>query len=403
MMEYLRKTFSFSEKTILLILRFLMFFVMLYLTIYNFQEEFNFMLLTIIFSVFLCSNLVFVFLDDNIFRRKTFRYGVFLFDVVIISSVIYFTRGIDTDLYLAYFLIIFIASGTRNIAYTFISTIVVASIYSLLLTYKGVAFSFDNPALLLRIPFFFIVSFIFLYYAQIEKRSVENQVARMDRLSMLGEMLAAVLHELKNPLTIILGYASELDKTKDVDRQREIWQDIVEAVQKSSKIVKNILSYVKYSDESEKLMIGVNDLVNSTIDILNEQLKINRIEVVRNLSPDLPQILGNYGYLQQVFLNLINNARNVLIQCKGLRQVTVSTFHKGKKIIISVKDNGPGIKKESLDKIFDPFFTTRTEGTGLGLSLCFRIVKKHKGNIYVKSKYGEGAEFFVELPIGEND
>lgn len=399
MENILKKIVSLNEKSIMILLRFLVIIVTYYLSLYNIQKEYNAFLLWAIFGFFIFSNLAFILFDRQLFTLRRFRIIVFFIDVILISSIIYFTRGFDTDLYLAYFLIIFMSGGSKNISFAFITTLVAASIYTLLLTVRGVKFSIDNPALFIRIPFFFVISFIFLYYAREERDYIEKQVTRMDRLSMLGEMLAAVLHELKNPLTIILGYASEMDKAKTPEKQKEVWADITEAVRKSSKIVKNILSYVRYSDRAEQTVMNLNELVDSTIEIAYEQLKINKIQLVKEYDPSIPVMVGNNGYLQQVFLNIINNARIAMVKHEGIKKLTVTTTMWGKNVIIKFADTGPGIKQDNIEKIFEPFFTTRSEGTGLGLSLCYKIVKQHGGDISVSSKPGKGAVFTILLPV----
>jgi len=144
--------------------------------------------------------------------------------------------------------------------------------------------------------------------------------------------------------------------------------------------------------------IDINSVLNQTIELLQNHAHINNIEISRDLQPDLPIIASDQSQLQQVFLNLINNAIDA-IEKDGL--IEVKTRKENSQILIRIKDNGPGIHEKHLKKIFDPFFTTKEvgKGTGLGLSVSYNIVEKLGGAITVESIVSEGTVFNVKLPI----
>jgi signal transduction histidine kinase len=400
--DIFKKAFSLNDKSVLIILRFLVILVSLFLVIYSFEAATVTGLKSLIamFALYALSNVTLFFMEETYFSRRWFRMSIFALDIVLISLIIFFSHGIDTDMYLVYFLIIFMAGGKNSIGHAFMMTVVVVVIYTALLSLRGGDISFANSSLLLRIPFFFILSFIFLYYADSERRTMEKQVAQMERLSALGEMLAAIMHEIRNPLSVLLSYSHALKEAKsDKDRQ-EMWDEVISASEKTSLIIKNIMSYVRQGEVSDRMRVNINDVVEMALGLSSEQLRFDKISLKTELGADMPEISGNVQSLEQVFVNLINNARNALKaqeQNSG-KQITVATSHKKKSVFIMISDNGPGIKKEALERLFEPFFTTHSEGTGLGLSLCYRIIHQHGGAISVQSTYGQGAVFTVELP-----
>jgi signal transduction histidine kinase len=130
-------------------------------------------------------------------------------------------------------------------------------------------------------------------------------------------------------------------------------------------------------------------------------LKVNNIELVAELQPDLPMTMANFQQMQEVFVNIINNAEQAVLEAHGRGKLLVTTIAEGTTIKITFTDDGPGILQENITKIFDPFFTTKAvgKGTGLGLSICYGLVQAHGGRIYARSALGQGATFIVEIPI----
>ncbi|MFH1368434.1 MAG: ATP-binding protein [Elusimicrobiota bacterium] len=400
-----KKAFALNDKSVLITLRFLVIIVCAFLVMYGFDANKVYSLkpLILIFSLYALSNVAFIFIDRRYFSLRWFRISLFMLDLVLISLLIYFSHGIDSDLYLVYFLMIFMAGGRNSIGHAFVMTIVVVVVYGALVSLRGGEISLNNTVLLLRIPFFFIISFIFLYYSDAERRAAEKQVAHMERLSALGEMLAAVLHEIRNPLCVLLGYSGELRKEHDEAERQKLWENIVSASEKTSRIIKNIMDYVRLGEAPERLLLNVNDVVESALSLTGEQLVFDNISVRKDLGPDMPAVSGNAQSLEQVLINILENARHALVSQRENRakEIRISTSYKRKTVIIEISDNGPGIKKGEIDRLFEPFFTTYAEGTGLGLSLSYKIVRQHGGMIHARSEYDKGAVFTVELPSAD--
>ncbi|HEY4490737.1 MAG TPA: ATP-binding protein, partial [Acidobacteriota bacterium] len=184
------------------------------------------------------------------------------------------------------------------------------------------------------------------------------------------------------------------------DRQRKFVDRIKESADRCHKIVHNLLSFARQHPPERKWVV-INVLIEAAIDILHYELRTSNIGVVKNLSPDIPRILVDPHQMQQVFLNIMNNARHAIENHQDSGEIRISTTRTGKCVRISFQDNGPGILPEHLSRIFDPFFTTKPVGigTGLGLSLSYGIIQEHRGTISAHSVPGEGASFVIELPV----
>jgi PAS domain S-box-containing protein len=234
-----------------------------------------------------------------------------------------------------------------------------------------------------------------------ERRRLELQAHVTSRLASLGEMAAGVAHEINNPLTGIAGYAQLLLEREGVPE--DVRSDLVtinEGARRVAGIVQGLLTFSRQS-KPERRCVDINHLVESTLALRAYHLRVNNIEVVIQLAPDLLETLVDPGQIQQVLLNLIVNAETEMKLAHSRGKLSISTEKSDKTIKIRLKDDGPGIKPEIMGRIFEPFFTTREvgHGTGLGLSLCYGIVSEHNGKIYAESKPGKGATFIVELPV----
>ncbi|HEY5297905.1 MAG TPA: ATP-binding protein [Verrucomicrobiae bacterium] len=241
--------------------------------------------------------------------------------------------------------------------------------------------------------------------AQIEKnvetlKNTQAQLIQSEKLSAVGEFVAGVAHELNNPLATVMGF-SEMLKDNDADTKNRRYLDMIyKSAQRCQKIVQSLLSFARRHQHERKPM-SVNSIVEAVLEMLNYQLRTSNIEVVTQLDPTQTMVLADGHQIQQVLLNVINNARQAIEGHKSSGQIKIFTETSGEHIHIIIRDNGPGISAENLLRIFDPFFTTKQvgQGTGLGLSLCYGIIKEHGGNITPSSRPGEGTTFTIELPI----
>ncbi|MBU8850300.1 MAG: PAS domain S-box protein [Desulfobacterales bacterium] len=229
-----------------------------------------------------------------------------------------------------------------------------------------------------------------------EKRQIEHQIAQTDKLAALGELSAGVAHEINNPLGIILGYAQLLLKLAP-DHQDDL-KIIEKHVLNCKTVVSDLLSFSR-KGSTELSIVDINKVVDGVVKFLSNHSDFRNIEMSLNpYTGDRLNILGNEQELSQVMVNLVINACHAV---DGKGNIDITTQKTGTdKILIMVKDNGKGIGKENLSRIFDPFFTTKPvgQGTGLGLSVGYGIIKRHQGDIRVKSSKGKGTQFIISLP-----
>jgi PAS domain S-box-containing protein len=235
-----------------------------------------------------------------------------------------------------------------------------------------------------------------------ERIDLEAQLAQADKMSSIGLLAAGVAHEVNTPLAVISSYAQLLAKQLQGDEKRsELLDKITKQTFRASEIVNNLLNFSRTSG-TEFGSVDLNRIIHDTLALLEHQFKTARIRVVGELEPSLPQIHGNPGKLQQVFLNLFLNAKDAMPQGGTL---TVRTAH-DHGVRVHVIDTGSGIAPEHIHRIYDPFFTTKTRpkqggsgGTGLGLAVTYGIIQEHAGKIRVESRPGEGTSFFMEFPM----
>ncbi|MBI5192911.1 MAG: response regulator [Nitrospirae bacterium] len=235
-----------------------------------------------------------------------------------------------------------------------------------------------------------------------EETILKEQLIQAEKLSSLGEILSGVAHELNNPLTGVIGYCELLIDSEsfgDVALKEKLGK-INNAALRCKKIIENLLSFAR-QHKIEKQYVNINDIVKQTLELKAYQLTVDNIEAVTELDATLPYTTVDPYTIQQVFLNIVNNAHLAMKEKGGKHKLTARTEHNEGTIKIYFSDTGPGISETNLKKIFDPFFTTREvgKGTGLGLSISYGIIKEHNGELRVTSRQGEGATFIIELPI----
>ena len=189
------------------------------------------------------------------------------------------------------------------------------------------------------------------------------------------------------------------------DKIRRRLKDINEASHRCKRIIENLLTFARWQ-KPEKKYSDINNIIRTTVELRAYQLKVEHTDVELNLCPELPNTMLDEHQLQQVLLNLINNAHHAIKETEDKKgKITITTNREGNNVKIQVSDTGTGIPNNIAQKIFDPFFTTKDigKGTGLGLSISYGITKEHGGNIYaVNNKDGKGSTFVIELPIIED-
>jgi len=235
------------------------------------------------------------------------------------------------------------------------------------------------------------------------EKLLRQQLIQSEKLSAIGELISGIAHELNNPLTGVMGYSQLLQLRKDLDdRARGNLVKINNLALRCQKIVQNLLSFAR-KQKPERKLCDINEVLERTVELRSYELQVNNIETIWELDNRLPRTIADGHQLQQVFLNIITNAEQAMLDSHGRGKLTIRTRADSPSQTISVEitDDGPGIPEVYLTRIFDPFFTTKEvgKGTGLGLSLSYGIIKEHGGNIYARSKPGEGSTFVIELPI----
>jgi two-component system NtrC family sensor kinase len=230
-----------------------------------------------------------------------------------------------------------------------------------------------------------------------------REMQHSHKLSSIGRLAAGVAHEINNPMAIVnekAGLMRDLIELNPDFPQREkflaLIQAIVQAVDRCRTITHRLLGFARRMDV-EIEVLNVNDVLTETVGFLEKEALHRNIKLTMNLAPDLPRISSDRGQLQQVFLNILNNAF-AAVNDNG--SVSVTTWdHDPDYIGVSIQDDGVGMSEDTMKHIFEPFFTTKKgTGTGLGLSITYGIVKKLGGDIAVKSKLGKGTRFVVYLP-----
>lgn len=236
-----------------------------------------------------------------------------------------------------------------------------------------------------------------------EKRKMEEQIYYTEKLAALGTLAAGIAHEINNPLTIILGFSDLLkERFPPNSKEYEIFKIIEKQSLKAKGIVENLLTFARPKKSKEEL-ININQCLETVLSIIGNTLFLNNIKVVKNFEENIPPVLGNPEELEQVFFNIINNAKDAM---KNGGILTITTKRVNSWVEVSISDTGCGIKPEYREKIFDPFFTTKEpgKGTGLGLYVSYAIIKKHNGLITFETKTEEenkdsGTTFYIRLPV----
>jgi PAS domain S-box-containing protein len=228
-----------------------------------------------------------------------------------------------------------------------------------------------------------------------ERKRMEEELLRSERLAVLGKMAAHISHEIKNPLMLIGGFARQVLKDLDQDPQKNLekLQIIVDEVHRLEDFLMEVGSYGKFS-EPQKRPGDLNALIQETCARLEPSLRENNVELVLGLDPDLPEIQFDPGHIRQVILNIAKNGIEAMTEGGTL---TIATGQQADRVFLQVRDSGMGIPPESQDKIFQPFFSSKPKGSGLGLAICQKIIQAHQGEITIESEPQKGTLVTIYL------
>jgi PAS domain S-box-containing protein len=229
-------------------------------------------------------------------------------------------------------------------------------------------------------------------------RRTQEQLLQSEKMSAVGQLISGVAHELNNPLTAILGYTQLLESEKLEPRVEEFITKLHKQAQRTQRIVQNLLSFAR-QHKPKRIQVDLRSIIEDTIALRDYDLKVNNVIVERDFDPVLPSVVADPHQLEQVYLNIINNAADAMLERSGGGLLRIHVFSQNGHVVSEFHDSGPGITDPK--HVFDPFYTTKGvgKGTGLGLSICYGIVKEHGGEITAHNHAAGGAVLEVRLPV----
>src|SRR3989449_906217 len=228
-------------------------------------------------------------------------------------------------------------------------------------------------------------------------RRTQEQLLQSEKMSAVGQLIAGVAHELNNPLTAILGYAQLLESEGLEERAADFVSKLFKQAQRTHRVVQNLLSFARQR-KPHKEQVDICKVLDETLALRDYDLKVNNIKLEREVELSVPAVTADPHQIEQVFLNIINNAVDAMLETGRGGMLKVLVYTREGHVHTEFQDSGPGIKEPN--RIFDPFYTTKSvgKGTGLGLSICYGIVKEHGGDISARNRQEGGAIVAVSLP-----
>ncbi|HYF39093.1 MAG TPA: ATP-binding protein [Gemmatimonadales bacterium] len=242
---------------------------------------------------------------------------------------------------------------------------------------------------------------VLLFDDQTERRRLQDQLIQSEKMSAIGQLIAGIAHDLNNPLASVVGFADFLTEVPNIPASiREPLAVVRDEAERASSIVRNLLGFARKQDHQRR-PTALKPLLDATFVLLRNQLMAQRVEAQIDIEPDLPMPDVDPNQIQQVFVNLINNAAQAIASTGRPGNIMVRARRWLDGVAIDIIDDGPGMSEALAAQVFEPFFTTKAEGegTGLGLSISQGIVKEHGGRIMLSSEEGRGSTFTVQLPL----
>lgn len=238
--------------------------------------------------------------------------------------------------------------------------------------------------------------------AELELEQQRGAMHQNEKLAALGSLLAGVAHELNNPLSIVVGYAGMLHEMATDEATKRRTKELHSAAERCGRIVKTFLSMAR-SKPIEKRNIDIDTVIDDVLELAAYGLRSNGVTIMRKRAKNLPTTLADPDQLHQVFMNVVLNAQQAMMTVAGARTLDVETRFDGTNIAVDIRDTGPGIPEDVRKRVFEPFFTTKPQGvgTGIGLSVCLRIVQAHGGTIFLDNNETGGTICRIRMPVTE--
>ena len=237
-------------------------------------------------------------------------------------------------------------------------------------------------------------------------KELEHLLTIQDKMASLGRVAAGIAHEIRNPLSGINIYLNTLKKFHHRDGSEEKVEQILKNIQSASikieSVIRRVMDFAKPS-EPKRTLIDINEPITDAINLTAVTMRKSGIKIEKSLADDLPRLYADKNLIEEMVLNLLNNAAEAMKTMEAGKNIVVASFAEDGQIIIKVSDSGPGVSQEDRDKILDPYFTTKHEGTGIGLSLCHRIITDHGGTLTVSDSELGGAKFRIAIPINADE
>jgi signal transduction histidine kinase len=418
-----------SDRAIVLWIRWLFFLVLSFLFLYTYSDAMSLANLwgkTALLVFYAVSNLVLMWGTRSNFALERWGAPLFLLDTVLVSVSLYFSAGPDTELYIMCFLIIYLSTLGRRLHDALPLTFIASFLYGLLLFYKNPHVDFMEPRLLLRFPFFFVLSLFASYLsehaemqekrirqmkeiqqalsgelqrAMVDLRDKQSALMQAEKLTAMGHMAGALAHEIRNPLSVIVGYVNDLLENRgDEDLIVKPLKAIRRSAERCHELMDNLLRFSRQPKEVE--LFKLKDALQEAMTLARMSAKMSQVQCNLDVQAD-PLMKARRSEIQQIFINLMANAVDAM-PTGGTLTVTLeeedSAGHHWVKV--SVQDTGEGIPPEIRRRIFEPFFTTKgpQKGTGLGLSIVRDIVGNYQGVLEVQSEVHQGTTFVIRLP-----
>jgi signal transduction histidine kinase len=419
-----------TDRAVLLWIRWLFFLVLSFLVLYTYNDQASLSEIWLkvgLLAFYAISNALLMWATRKNFKLERWNRPIFLADVVLVSISLYYSAGADTELYLLCFVIIYMSTLGRRVRDAIPLTLIASLLYGLFLYHRHPDINYFDPKLLLRFPFFLVLSLFTSYLAEqtdlqnrrlghmaevqsalagelqkamVDLRDKQSALVQAEKMTAMGHMAGALAHEIRNPLSVIVGYVNDLLETRSgEDPLVKPLAAIKRSAERCHELMDNLLRFSRQPKEAEPFK--VKDALQEAITLVRMSAKMTQVQCNLDVRAD-PVMSARRSEFQQIFINLMSNALDAM---KGGGTLTVTLEEEntaGKDWVrISVHDTGEGIAPEIRRRIFEPFFTTKApdKGTGLGLSIVRDIVGNYQGVLEVESVVHQGTTFVVRLPL----